>query len=139
MSKYGAIPTMVYKDANKALEFLTQALGFKENAVYRDDKNVVQHAELNLGKAMIMIGTYHPETHFGKMIGTPNETNGLNTQSAFIIIEEVDKHYENAKANGAKIVMDIKDVDYGGRGYSCKDTEGYIWSFGSYNPFEKNR
>lgn len=135
MSKYGAIPTMVYKDSNKALDFLKSAFGFKEHAVYKDDNNVVQHAEFSLGNAMIMIGTYRPESEFGKMIGTPSESNGLNTQTAYIIIEEIDNHYKNAKANGAKIVMDIKDEDYGGRGYSCKDLEGYIWSFGSYNPY----
>jgi uncharacterized glyoxalase superfamily protein PhnB len=135
MSKYGAVPAMSYKDANAAVSFLTTAFGFKEHFVYRDENNLVHHAELSLGNAMIMIGPYRPESDFGKMTGTPAETNGLNTQTAYIIIDEVDNHYKNAKANGAKIVMDIKDEDYGGRGYSCKDPEEYIWSFGSYNPY----
>lgn len=135
MSKHGAIPTMCYKDANAALIFLIKAFGFKEHSVYRDEKNKVQHAELSLGKAMIMISPYRPESDFGKMIGTPLEANGVNTQTAYIIIDDIDAHYKNAKANGAKIVMDIKDEDYGGRGYSCKDLEGYIWSFGSYDPY----
>ncbi|NGX83085.1 VOC family protein [Aequorivita sp. KMM 9714] len=137
MSNHGAISTMVYKDTNAALNFFTSVLGFREHAVFRDDKNKVQHAELTLGKAMIMIGSYHPESEFGKMIGTPAETNGLNTQTAYIIIEDVDDHYKNAKSNGAKIVMDIKDEDYGGRGYSCKDPEGCIWNFGNYNPYSE--
>jgi uncharacterized glyoxalase superfamily protein PhnB len=135
MSKYGAIPTMVYKDANAAIEFLTTALGFEEFAVYRGENDNVAHAQLKLGKAMIMLSSYSPSSPFGKMISTPKEANGMNTQSAYIIIDNVDKHYQNAKANGAKIVMDIKDEDYGGRGYSCKDPEGFIWNFGSYNPF----
>lgn len=134
MSKYGAIPAMSYKDANAAVDFITSAFGFKEHFVYRDEKNNVHHAELSLGNAMVMIGPQR-ENEFGKMTGTPAQANGLNTQTAYIIIDEVDKHYENAKAHGAKIVMDIKDEDYGGRGYSCKDPEGYIWSFGSYNPY----
>src|SRR5580704_12147338 len=25
--------------------------------------------------------------------------------------------------------------DYGGRGYTCRDLEGHIWSFGSYDPW----
>ena len=137
MSKYGAIPTMSYKDANAALHFLTTAFGFKEHSVYRDEKNVVQHAELSLGNAMIMIGPSRPESEFGKMTSTPSEINGLNTQTAYIIIEEIDNHYKIAKAHGAEIVMDIKDEDYGGRGYSCKDPEGYIWNFGSYDPYSE--
>jgi uncharacterized glyoxalase superfamily protein PhnB len=136
MSKYGAIPAMSYKDANAAVDFLTNAFGFKEHFVYRDEQNMVHHAELSLGNAMVMIGPQRKESEFGKMTGTPAQANGLNTQTAYIIIDEVDNHYKNAKAHGAKIVMDIKDEDYGGRGYSCKDPEGYIWSFGSYNPYD---
>jgi uncharacterized glyoxalase superfamily protein PhnB len=26
------------------------------------------------------------------------------------------------------------DQDYGGRGYSCRDPERHLWSFGSYDP-----
>ncbi len=136
MSKYGAIPAMSYKDANAAVDFLTKAFGFKEHFVYRDEKKFVHHAELSLGNALVMIGPQRTESEFGKMIGTPAQANGLNTQTTYIIIDEVDDHYKNAKINGAEIVMDIKDEDYGGRGYSCKDLEGYIWSFGSYNPYE---
>lgn len=137
MSKYGAIPAMSYKDANAAVDFLTVAFGFKEHFVYRDENNSVYHAELSLGNAMVMIGPQRTESEFGKMTGTPAQANGLNTQTAYIIIDEVDEHYKNAKAKGAEIVMDLKDEDYGGRGYSCKDPEGYIWSFGSYNPYSE--
>ena len=41
----------------------------------------------------------------------------------------------DAKAAGAKMVLDIQDQDYGGRGYTCKDLEGYVWSFGDYDPW----
>ncbi len=36
---------------------------------------------------------------------------------------------------GARIVIDIADQDYGGRGYACADPEGYLWWFGSYDPW----
>jgi uncharacterized glyoxalase superfamily protein PhnB len=32
-------------------------------------------------------------------------------------------------------VMDIKDEDYGGRGYSARDPQGQLWNFGSYDPW----
>ena len=137
MSRYGAIPTMSYKDANAAVVFLTNAFGFNEHFVYRDENNLVHHAELSLGNAMVMIGPRRADSEFGKMTGTPAQANGLNTQTTYIIIDEVDEHYKKAKDAGAEIIRDIKDEDYGGRGYSCKDPEGYIWNFGSYNPFSK--
>ncbi len=38
----------------------------------------------------------------------------------------------------AKILIEIKDEEYGGRGYTCKDTEEYVWNFGSYDPWTEN-
>ena len=34
------------------------------------------------------------------------------------------------------MVLEIKTEDYGGRGYSCRDVEGHLWNFGSYNPWQ---
>ena len=52
-----------------------------------------------------------------------------------IIVAEIDRHYAEAVAAGAAIVIAIKDEDYGGRGYSCRDPEGHIWNFVSYDPW----
>ena len=38
-------------------------------------------------------------------------------------------------AAGAEIVIEIRDEDYGGRHYSCRDPEGHVWNFGSYDPW----
>jgi uncharacterized glyoxalase superfamily protein PhnB len=43
----------------------------------------------------------------------------------------------SAIAASAEIVIEIKDEDYGGRGFSCRDPEGHIWNVGTYNPWEK--
>jgi uncharacterized glyoxalase superfamily protein PhnB len=32
-------------------------------------------------------------------------------------------------------VLDIKDEDYGGRGFSCRDLEGHLWNIGTYDPW----
>ena len=66
----------------------------------------------------------------------PTATAGANTQSAYIIVDEIDAHYAHAKKSGAEIVMEIRDEDYGGRGYSCLDLEGNLWHFGSYDPWK---
>ena len=59
------------------------------------------------------------------------------TQQVFyMVVEDVGAHYEKAMTAGVEIVFDIQDQEYGGRGYTCKDFEGHLWSFGSYNPWE---
>lgn len=135
MSKYGAIPNLSYKNPENALSFLKSAFGFLEHNVYRSEDGKIQHAQLILGNAMVMISPAENEGEIGQYLRTPAEVNGFNTQTPYMIIDAVDGHYKKAKANGAKIIRDIKDEDYGGRGYSCQDPEGYIWNFGSYNPF----
>ena len=84
---------------------------------------------------MIMLGDYHRDTDdpFGKLNKSPLQLDGYNTASVYMIVEDVDAHYEKARAAGAEIVLDIVDADFGGRGYTCK---GHLWSFGSSDPWE---
>jgi uncharacterized glyoxalase superfamily protein PhnB len=72
---------------------------------------------------------------FGKLMKLPEEIGGCETQSAYVIVGDCDAHYARAKAGGATILREIQDEDYGGRGYTCRDLEGHIWSFGSYDPW----
>jgi len=39
----------------------------------------------------------------------------------------------------AEMVRALVDVDYGGRGYSCRDPEGNAWSFGTYDPWKAEK
>jgi uncharacterized glyoxalase superfamily protein PhnB len=128
------IPTMRYKDAPAAIEWLCNAFGFEKHLVVPGENETIAHAQLTFGNAMIMLGS-EKENEYSKVIKTPNDLNGINTQTSYIIVEEIDVHYGRAIAAGARIVLDIQDEDYGGRGYSCLDPEGYLWNFGSYNPW----
>jgi len=40
-----------------------------------------------------------------------------------------------ARAAGAEILLALEDQDYGGRGYTCRDPQGHVWSFGTYDPW----
>ena len=54
----------------------------------------------------------------------------------YIVVDDADAHYKQAVANGAKIVMELADADHGGRFYACKDPEGHLWNFGTYDPWQ---
>jgi len=125
---------MRYKDAPAAIEWLCSAFGFEKHLVVTGENGAIVHAQLRFGNAMIMLGSER-DNEYGKFVKTPKDLDGINTQTAYIIAEEIDEHYRRAIDTGAEIIVDIKDEDYGGRGYSCKDPEGYIWNFGSYNPW----
>ena len=126
------IPGLRYKDAPAAIDFLCDAFGFTRHMVVEEDGKV-PHAQLKLGDAMIMLGSVRDDA-FGNHIGHPQDA-GVNTQAAYVVVRDIKAHYENAIAAGAEIIMELEEQGYGGAVYSCKDLEGYLWSFGSYDPF----
>lgn len=129
------IPCLRYRDARAAIDWLQRAFGFEPQAVYADG-DVVYHAQLVHGRGMIMLGSVENGSEWGKHSVQPDEVGGRQTQSACVIVADPDAHYARAIAAGAQVVIDIADQDYGGRGYACRDPEGYLWWFGSYNPWQ---
>jgi uncharacterized glyoxalase superfamily protein PhnB len=128
------VPCLVYRDAPAAIEWLRQAFGFQQHLVVPGENGVIHHAELTLGTAMVMMGSAN-DGPYGRLIKQPEEIGGCETQSPYVIVEDADAIYARAKAAGAQIILDIKDEDYGGRGFSCRDLEGHIWNFGTYDPW----
>ena len=129
------IPTLRYRDAAAAIDWLCEALGFERKMVIPGKGDTIDHAQLTCGNGMIMLGTASDD-QFGGLQKQPIELGGAGSQSPYVVVPDVDAHYENAKAHGAKIAIDINDADYGGRGYSCVDPEGHLWHFGSYDPWD---
>lgn len=127
------IPTLRYGDGKAAIDWLCKAFGFTAKAVYEGPDGTIAHAELTLGNGMIMLGS--AETEFSKLVTTPRQT-GIATGGIYAIVPDVDVHYARAKAAGAEILMEPRDQDYGGRDYTARDPEGYVWSFGTYDPWE---
>ena len=124
------------RSAPAALEWLCKAFGFEKHLVIPGENGIIAHAQLTFGNGMIMLGSVK-EDAFGCLMKQPDEIGGAETRRAYIIVADADAHYARAKAAGAEIVIEIKDEDYGGRGYTCRDPEGHIWNFGTYNPWQE--
>lgn len=128
---------MKYEDAVTAIDWLCSAFGFKQHLVVAGENGFIQHAQLILGDDMIMLGSAG-DTKFDRLQKTPGVVGGVGTQSAYIIIADIDAHCETAREAGAEIVMEPEDQHQGGRFYACRDPEGHLWNFGSYNPWSDN-
>ena len=129
------IPAMRYRNAPAAIEWLCQAFGFEKQLVVPGEKGTIAHAQLTLGNGMMMLGSVR-ENGSSRLVKQPDELGGVETQCAYVVVEDADAHYARAVAAGAKIVREIEDASYGCRGYSCRDLEGHLWSFGSYDPWQ---
>ena len=131
------IPCLRYRDAPAAIEWLCNTFGFEKHLVVSGDGGTIAHAQLSFGNGMVMLGSVQKdENAFDRLMKQPDEIGGGQTQSSYVVVTDADALYASSKAAGARIAMEIKDEDYGGRGFSCFDLEGHLWSFGSYDPWQ---
>ncbi|MGQ4616442.1 VOC family protein [Nocardia sp. R7R-8] len=121
-------PTLTFRDARAMAAFLVEAFGFREAALYtrEDDPSIVEHAELRwpLGGG-VMFGSAGKDD-------SPFSTRPTGTDSVYLVCEEPDALFARATAAGAEVVRDLRDEDYGSRGFTVRDPEGNLWSFGTY-------
>ena len=115
-TKATIIPCLRYRDAPAAIEWLCRTFGFERQLVVPGENGTIAHAQLGFGNGMIMLGSVS-DNDFGRLMKQPDEIGGAETQCAYVVVSDADVLYERAKAAGAEIVMDIKDEDYGGRGF----------------------
>jgi len=122
-------PALRYKDAEAALRFLTDAFGFEEALVVRGgkgDARAIHHAEMKwpLGGGVMFGST-----------GASEEGHEIFPEgpvSIYVVTDEPDALLERATKAGADITLGIKDEDYGSRGFTARDPEGNLWTFGTY-------
>jgi uncharacterized glyoxalase superfamily protein PhnB len=133
-TKATLIPVLRYRDAPAAIEWLCANFGFERHLVVPGDDGSIAHAQLSFGNGMVMLGSAENESSFGRLMKQPSEAGGANTQSVYVVVTDADALYARAQQAGAKIAMEIRDEDYGGRAFACHDLEGHLWSFGTYDP-----
>ena len=118
------IPYLFYRDVGAALDFLSRAFGFKEEMRHATPSGGM-HGEASFQGQLVMLGQGGGE----HSLTTPKAAGGA-TMGVFIYLDDVDRHYEVAKAAGAEIVHAPKDAPYG-RNYWANDPEGHPWFFTS--------
>ena len=121
-------PCLNYVDAHAAIRFLVDVLGFEERATYTDqaDAGVVVHAELRWPEGGgVMLGTAgRPDSEFSQL--------PTSCASVYVVTDEPVVVHDRCVAAGAQMVRELREEDYGSVGFSVRDPEGNIWSFGTY-------
>jgi len=137
-----AVPMISYQDVGAAVESLVEMFGFRERGErYAEPDGTVTHAELELDGALVMLGWPGPDyrgpashgevcEHARAWLAVPYIVDGV-----LIYVDDIDRHYERAKAAGAQILREPKDEPYG-RLYNAADREGHRWMFMQAPPDE---
>jgi uncharacterized glyoxalase superfamily protein PhnB len=117
------VPGIVYEDVPEAIEWLTRAFGFRERRSARLTGNGFILTWMEVGDGLIGISSSG-----GHDVYSPKSV-GKVTQSVKVYVDDVDRHFELAKAAGARIVTEIDEGFWGGRYYRALDPEGHLWEF----------
>ncbi len=117
------VPYLAYGDAPAAIEFLCSAFGFEERFRLPMSDGQIGHAEIAYEGHVVMLASTFEEMGFA----SPKDLSGLHSQ-VYCRVDDVDAHYERAKAAGATIATAPRD-QYGERTYRAMDLEGHRWIF----------
>jgi uncharacterized glyoxalase superfamily protein PhnB len=124
-----------YYDAVAAMTWLCHVFGLERQLVHANPDGSIAHAQLVSGGGMVMLGSVSNASPYGRLCAHPGQTGGKVSMGLYLLVPDADAVLARAREAGAKILIDIKDEPYGGRGFTCADPEGYVWTVGTYDPW----
>jgi len=111
------IPILIYPDVRDAVDWLEKAFGFAERVRIGED----HRSQLSYGEGAVIVGDVRGDRRPPRA--------GEVTHSVMVRVEDAHAHCEHARANGARIVDEPRDFEYGERQYTAEDPAGHQWTF----------
>ena len=112
------IPELAYPDVAAATDWLCGAFGFTVRLRIADHR-----IQLNVGDGAVVV----------KDAGGPESipTSGVpdRSHSVMVRVEDVDRHYAQTTAFGARVVNPPQTYPFGERQYTVVDPGGHAWTF----------
>ena len=114
-------PLLIYEDVAKAIDWLCDTFGFTERLRAAGPDGKLNHAQLAIAEGSVILGRQGGEFR----VPRPKEV----SQYVFVHVEDVDKHFEQARGRGAQILQPPMDMPFGERQYTAEDPWGHRWTF----------
>ncbi len=126
------VPSLIYNDLAKAVEWLCDVFGFKERLRVTAADGKVGHAQLAIGMGGVLLSGPRLGQGFANAPDNatlrpprPNEV----SQTLSVHVADVDRHYQHAKERGARILSPPQTCPFGERQYTAEDLDGHRWTF----------
>jgi uncharacterized glyoxalase superfamily protein PhnB len=111
------IPVLIYPDVREAVAWLSAAFGFAERVQIGEN----HRSQMKVCDGAVIIGDLRRD----RIAPKPGEV----THQVMVRVEDARGHCERARANGAKIIDELRDFEYGERQYTAEDFAGHQWTF----------
>jgi PhnB protein len=119
-------PYLIVKGASEAISFYVKAFGAKELYRLAEPSGKIGHAELEIGRARLMLADEYPD--FGAL--SPITVGGPPV-SIHLYVPDVDGMVESAVAAGATLLRPVTDEFFGDRVGLLTDPFGHKWHLAS--------
>lgn len=119
-------PSLVCRDAARAIEFYKEAFGAKEIMRMNGPGGRIMHAEMQIGDSRFMLGEEWPG-----MSVAPDPSKPQSFQ-LFVYTENADALFNRAVKAGAKGEMPPQDMFWGDRYGKVQDPFGHQWTLGTH-------
>ena len=119
---HSVTPTIVVRDAAKAIDFYKRAFGAEEIGRMPGPDGKIMHAEIKIGDSLIMLGEENEQ--WGSR--SPLSTGGVHG-SLHIYVADADMAFERALQAGAKVRYPLEDAFWGDRFGKVVDPFGHEW------------
>jgi uncharacterized glyoxalase superfamily protein PhnB len=136
MAEQRIIPMFSYEDVGRAADWIAEAFGFEETGRWSDDDGRVTHVNMELDGEEFMLGYPSPDYQSPKHHAETCEQARKWSETPYIVdgvhvsVDDIEAHYERAKAAGATILSELEDnPGIGQRQYRAEDVEGHRWMF----------
>ncbi|MEV7525135.1 VOC family protein [Streptomyces sp. NPDC091371] len=120
-------PYLCVDGASAAIDFYVSVLGARERMRMAAPDGRIGHAELELGKSVIMLADEFPDIGFR----SPKAVGGTPI-TLHVYVEDVDAVFAEAIARGATEVSPVKDEFYGDRTGQFEDPFGHRWNVATH-------
>ncbi len=117
-------PGLQYRDAQAAIQWLVDVLGFRTAALFEDMGGPVHYAQLVWRTGAISLS---PREEAPRLPETGPASIALTAEDR----AAVDALYERALAAGAEVLLPPEDTFYGNHGFTLRDPEGNLWHVGT--------
>lgn len=121
----------LYRDPVAAVSWLEAAFGFEVTASFGAQPGTIDHAELRLGEAVVMVQAAAAGQEASRVV------EGSTVRAPVLSLDgeaEVDALYARVAAVGATTLRAPETTPWGNYRFEVLDPEGHQWSVGSYRP-----
>jgi len=119
-------PSLVVRDAAKAVEFYQKALGAKVRSIHHTPDGKIMHADVKIGDSVLFFSDEFPDMKVHSPLAL-----GGSAVTLHIYSKDVDGAFERAVGAGAKVVQPVMDAFWGDRYGQLEDPFGHRWSIAS--------